>query len=507
MDEKPKLVTLSGDKAGQEYLLENGEWIAGRSRTAAIRIEDLEASGQHIVLRVKEGEVWVKDNQSKNGTFLNEKPLRGEVSLAAGDIIRIGTTRLRYDVPAAPAGPDAALPATGPDEDDGKTRFMPVVEELGTSLLDHVPGAPAAAGHDDGTSVLPENATRMLDANELKGLQASPRKGMNLPKIAAGIFLLLGVLLAAFFMMKKPAAAKLDAAPEMGAYHDQSIGFELSVPEAWSEKGKAGGERISFTGEDIEGARGQVDVMTLMKPEFELTGLSKAFEQFMEESKARIEELNISGTKIMELNDVRVIFYGYTGKALQGKGIFLIHGEYRIAIEGRGSRQEYSAFADLYSSVLQSFKLYQDQKYFDYPPADDNIRRITLANPEDAIRIAKDHYAVGKDLLRKRDVQLENLYKSIREFQTSLQYASALSSRPAVYAEAAAELKYALRLFHEAVRRQRFEINLAYKQGDRQTTFWEASKLMQMVPDKTDPIYQEAHAWVKKLTKKKKSLR
>lgn len=503
MDDKPKLVLLDGETAKQEYALESGEWMVGRSRSSAIKIDDIEASGQHVVVRVKGGEVWVKDNQSKNGTFLNEKPLRGEVSLATGDIIRIGTTCLRFEAPAA-ADKDFAVPdAPKADAGDGATRFMPASEEPGTRMLDQVPDA-AAGGHDDGTSVLPENATRMLDASELKGLQASPKPALDLPKIAGGIFLVLAILIGAFYMMKKPEEAATEDAVAMTTYHDQTTGFELSVPETWSNKGKSGGDLVTFTGEDIEGSRGQIDVISEMKPEYELTGLTMGFEQFIEETKAKHEELNVTGSKLMELNDIRVIFYGYSAKARQGKGIFLIHGDRRIVVEGNSSRAHYAAYADLYSTVLQSFKLYQDQKYFDFPAADETVRRTALANPDNAVRIAKEHFQIGKDLLRKREVQLENLYRSIREFQTSLQYASALSSRPVVYGEAAEELKYALQLFHESVRRQRFEINLAYKQGDRQTTFWEASKLMQMVPDKTDPVYQEANTWVKKLSKKKK---
>ena len=45
---------------------------------------------------------------------------------------------------------------------------------------------------------------------------------------------------------------------------------------------------------------------------------------------------------------------------------------------------------------------------------------------------------------------------------------------------------------------QRFEISHALNQnGDRLQAYWAVNKMMQMVPDKTDPAYQEAYAIMK----------
>jgi hypothetical protein len=50
-----------------------------------------------------------------------------------------------------------------------------------------------------------------------------------------------------------------------------------------------------------------------------------------------------------------------------------------------------------------------------------------------------------------------------------------------------------MELFNQAVRNQRFEVSRALGEGDETKAYWAANKMMQMVPEKTDPKYQEAY--------------
>ncbi|HBA83420.1 MAG TPA: hypothetical protein DCZ95_04925 [Verrucomicrobia bacterium] len=501
MEEKAKLIFIDGGQILSEVPLDAGEWTLGRSRSCTIQIEDNEASSRHAVVRVTDAEVWLKDTGSKNGTYLNEKLLRGEVSLAPGDIVRIGKIQFRFEAPV-PAIASAPTPSPEDESAGSETRFMAVPEEHGTRMLESEKLG-AATGSDDGTVALPENATRMLEASELKGLQAGPKPTRGFPKVAAGIVLSLAVLGIAIFIAKQSQSSG-ERAAAFEVFRDQNGGFEFSLPENWSRSGKPGENLVSFKVQSAEGARAQLEVIQEVKADYEQTGLTQGFQQFLGECKIRHPEFVVLGQKKMELNEVMLIFYGFSSKEQQGKGIYLLDGDRRLIVEGYSSRRDYPVYADLFSTILQSFRLYQDQKYFDFPAPDEAVRRISLASPEQAAQKAREHFQRGKELLLKRDVRLDNLYRAIIEFQTSLQFAVSLTSRPSVYGEAASELKYALQLFNETVRRQRFEINRAYKQGDWQTAYWAASELMQRIPDKTDPLYQEAGAWVKKMTKKKK---
>jgi hypothetical protein len=341
----------------------------------------------------------------------------------------------------------------------------------------------------------------MLEPSELKGLQAGPKVAWDVKQLTAGIVLALAVLIGAVFLAKRSQSPGAEPAMTMETILDQDGGFELALPDRWSRSGKPGASLVSFKDQDADGAQAQVDVMKAAKAEYEQTGLTTGFNLFLEECKSRHPEFSLLGQKKMEVNDVALLFYAFSSQTGQGKGIYLLDGDCRIVIEGHSSRGDYPAFADLYSTILQSFKLYQPQKYFDFPAPDESVR---LAGPDQAIQQAKDHFLQGKELLRRRDVRLDNLYRALQEFQTSLQFAVTLPSRPSVYGQAAEELKYAQQLFNEGVRRQRFEINRAYKERDWQTAYWEAQKLMQMIPVKTDPIYQEAGAWVKKMSRKER---
>ncbi len=61
------------------------------------------------------------------------------------------------------------------------------------------------------------------------------------------------------------------------------------------------------------------------------------------------------------------------------------------------------------------------------------------------------------------------------------------------YDTAAEGLAEATKKFNRELDEQRFQITSALKEGDKRRAYWEANKMMQMVPDKTNPAYQEAY--------------
>lgn len=67
-----------------------GEFIVGRADDAAIRIDEHAASRQHARFRVCASRVTVCDLGSRNGTWVNGAPVRGECVLAAGDMVQVG---------------------------------------------------------------------------------------------------------------------------------------------------------------------------------------------------------------------------------------------------------------------------------------------------------------------------------------------------------------------------------------------------------------------------------
>jgi sigma-B regulation protein RsbU (phosphoserine phosphatase) len=97
-----------------QYTLKNEKISLGRSGDNDIPIQDPFSSGHHALIYPKDSRYMIRDNNSKNGTFLNGKRVQRETELNKGDEILIGSTRIVFDkelstnVEMTDAGPSSA---------------------------------------------------------------------------------------------------------------------------------------------------------------------------------------------------------------------------------------------------------------------------------------------------------------------------------------------------------------------------------------------------------------
>jgi signal transduction histidine kinase len=84
------LTVLKGPDEGKVYPLPCGDVWIGRGNDCDIIIVDKGLSRSHACFNVTEGTVTLRDNQSKNGTFVNHERVE-ERTLAAGDEIKLGS--------------------------------------------------------------------------------------------------------------------------------------------------------------------------------------------------------------------------------------------------------------------------------------------------------------------------------------------------------------------------------------------------------------------------------
>ena len=70
----------------------------GRAPTNSIRLDDSFASGEHARIVLIDGQWWLEDRQSRNGTTLNGLPVKESVIMTDGDLIGIGQTRFRLEL-------------------------------------------------------------------------------------------------------------------------------------------------------------------------------------------------------------------------------------------------------------------------------------------------------------------------------------------------------------------------------------------------------------------------
>jgi pSer/pThr/pTyr-binding forkhead associated (FHA) protein len=69
----------------------------GRSPANTVVIPDTYASSQHALLAQREGQWWLEDRNSRNGTLLNGGRIEEPTIVSSGDLIGVGRTQLRLE--------------------------------------------------------------------------------------------------------------------------------------------------------------------------------------------------------------------------------------------------------------------------------------------------------------------------------------------------------------------------------------------------------------------------
>ncbi|OQY17945.1 MAG: FHA domain-containing protein [Chloroflexi bacterium] len=70
----------------------------GRSPNNTIFLPDPYASTQHTLLIWREGQWWLEDQASRNGTRLNGATISSSTVVSAGDVIGVGHTELKLEI-------------------------------------------------------------------------------------------------------------------------------------------------------------------------------------------------------------------------------------------------------------------------------------------------------------------------------------------------------------------------------------------------------------------------
>ena len=93
--DSPYLIVRGGPDNGARVKVEKGTTIVGRHRSGDVIVDDPAVSRRHAEI-VSTADGWaLKDLDSKNGTFVNQHNIRGELHrLEDGDEIRLGTSHI-----------------------------------------------------------------------------------------------------------------------------------------------------------------------------------------------------------------------------------------------------------------------------------------------------------------------------------------------------------------------------------------------------------------------------
>ena len=106
-----RLVLLDEGGSDTPYPLAE-HFVIGRA--GDLRLGDARVSRRHAKVVLTEGQYVLEDMQSANGTYLNEEKINSPMALRAGDVIRTGPFKIRFelqeDVPSVPVQPPSMPP-------------------------------------------------------------------------------------------------------------------------------------------------------------------------------------------------------------------------------------------------------------------------------------------------------------------------------------------------------------------------------------------------------------
>lgn len=121
-----KLILKFEERTLKEIPLGQGAVSIGRLPSNSVPIDNPAVSGQHARVLVEGGQFVLEDLNSRNGTFVNNKPVNKHI-LQEGDQIAIGKhTLVFYGVGTGEAPADTPAPAA---------KAGPVVQELGGTVM------------------------------------------------------------------------------------------------------------------------------------------------------------------------------------------------------------------------------------------------------------------------------------------------------------------------------------------------------------------------------------
>lgn len=103
---RAQLIITGGQPPKQQAFTLERETYIGRRKDNDIVLNDILVSGHHACISISGGEAILTDEGSRNGTYVNNKPVGGPFSLKDGDRIRVGQTELTFSLERSAADRD-----------------------------------------------------------------------------------------------------------------------------------------------------------------------------------------------------------------------------------------------------------------------------------------------------------------------------------------------------------------------------------------------------------------
>ena len=173
---RAKLQITGGSSAGRTIEIKLPQFVIGRATGCHLRLNSDAISRQHCAFLVNEKEVVLKDLGSRNGTFLNDEPLKKPVVLKTGDKLQLGP--LQFEVLITDDnGTVMPAPSAAPAQPAGKPKDRPSDSGLISDwLLDDEEGTDSTEISDPETRQFKLDESTMMEAPKVDPKEEKKRK-------------------------------------------------------------------------------------------------------------------------------------------------------------------------------------------------------------------------------------------------------------------------------------------------------------------------------------------
>jgi CheY-like chemotaxis protein len=118
----PRLVIANLSLAGSMFELGEAWATIGRADGNSIQVVEPSVSGRHCEVRLRDGELFVRDLASTNGTFAGGQKI-SEATVRPGQLLRLGDVELRFETTSAAKNPVAPVSFNSADA-EAQTMFI-----------------------------------------------------------------------------------------------------------------------------------------------------------------------------------------------------------------------------------------------------------------------------------------------------------------------------------------------------------------------------------------------
>jgi predicted component of type VI protein secretion system len=175
------VVMTPGKMEGKAIPIELSQFVIGRDPQCHLRPASPVISKRHCALLVRGEQVFVRDFDSTNGTFVNDQPVKGEIELHHADVLKVGPIAFALNI--EPTTPPVNKPTPAPATKKQDVNEDDDIAAMLLSLQDD--SDPTSTGL---SNEVPEGST-VMDMPAPTGAVTSapdPSKGKTKPAVPEG---------------------------------------------------------------------------------------------------------------------------------------------------------------------------------------------------------------------------------------------------------------------------------------------------------------------------------